>query len=84
LVGAAVYVIELPAHSGFVPDVIAIVTDGVKIGFTVIAIELDVAVAGLTQLAFEVSIHVITSVFTNVVLVNILAFVPVFAPFIFH
>jgi hypothetical protein len=65
----AVNVIEPPAHSGFVPDVIAIVTDGVSTGFTVIAIELDVAIAELTQLAFEVITHVITSVFANVVLV---------------
>jgi hypothetical protein len=65
----AVNVAELPAHSGFVPDVIAIVTDGVTIGFTVITIELDEAIAELTQLAFEVITHVITSVFANVVFV---------------
>jgi hypothetical protein len=64
--------------------VIAILTDGVSIEFTVIAIKLDVAVAGLAQVAFEVITQLTTSVFANVVLVNVVAFVPVFAPFIFH
>ena len=63
----AVNVTEEPAHVGLVPDVIAIVTDGVTLGFTVIVIVLDVTVAGLAQVAFEVILQLTISPLANVV-----------------
>ena len=54
----------------FVPEQIVvadadILTDGVTIGFTVMVIALDVAVAGLAQASEEVITTVITSLFTR-------------------
>ena len=83
-VGVAVNVADAPAHSGFVPDVNAIETDGVKTGFTVIVIPLDVPVAGLAQTAFDVITHVTICPFVNVVVVNVVLFVPAFTPLTCH
>jgi hypothetical protein len=60
LVGVAVKVAEEPAHIGLVPDVSAIETEGTSTGFTVIVIPELVAVVGLAQVAFDVSIQVTT------------------------
>ena len=69
MVGVAVKVADAPAHSGFVPEVSAMETAGVKTGFTVIVIPLDVPVAGLAQVAFEVITQVTISPLFNVVVV---------------
>ena len=60
---------DAPAHSGLVPDVSEIVTEGVTTGFTVIVIPLDVAVAGLAQVAVDVITQVTTWPLVNVVVV---------------
>ena len=41
-----------------VPDVKAIETAGVRVGFTVIAIEFELAVVGLAHVAVDVIVHV--------------------------
>jgi hypothetical protein len=81
-VGVAVNVTDAPAQ--IVVALAAIDTEGTRTAFTVIVIELDVAVTGETQVAFEVRITVTTSPLANVVLVNVVAFVPTFPPFTCH
>ena len=51
---------------------------------TVIETPVLVAVVGVTQFALDVKTQVITSLFARVVLVNVVLFVPTFAPFTFH
>ena len=53
-------------------------------GFTVIGMLLLVAVAGETQVAFEVRITLTTSPFTNPVLLKLGLLVPVLIPFTCH
>ncbi len=67
--GVAVNVTDAPAHVGLLPVVIAAETAGVTVGLIVIVIPVLVAVAGLAQAAFDVSIHVTTWLFVNVVVV---------------
>ena len=71
-------------HVGFEPVVKAIATEGVTVPLTVIEIALDVAFVGLMQVALEVKIQVIISLFVIVLGVKVVAFVPAFAPFTFH
>lgn len=61
MVGVAVKVTDEPEHVGLLPVVIAIVTDGVTVVFTVIVMPVLVAVAGEGQLALLVIEQVITS-----------------------
>ena len=84
MAGVAVNVTEEPAHDGLEPDVSAMLTDGVKVAFTVIAMPLDVASAGLAHAAFEVISQVTICPLVNVVVVKVELFVPAFDPFIFH
>jgi len=58
-VGVAVKVTCEPAQMGLLSTEID--NDGVTVGVTLIVIVLELAVAGLAQLALEVSIHAITS-----------------------
>lgn len=58
MVGVAVNVTDEPAQLGLLPEVIAIDTAGVSVVATVIVIAFDVAVAGDTQFALEVSTQV--------------------------
>jgi len=67
LVGVAVNVTEAPAQT--VVLLATIDTEGVTVAFTVIVMELLVAVALLTQLALLVNCNEITSPFTNEVVV---------------
>ena len=67
LVGVAVNVTLVPAHI-VVADA-AMVTDGVNTGFTVIVTVLEVAVAGLAQVAVEVISTVTWSLLASVVVV---------------
>jgi hypothetical protein len=60
LVGVAVKVTEAPAHI-VVPDPLAIETVGATVPDTVMVMAFDVAVVGLAQGEFEVSIQVTTS-----------------------
>ena len=77
-------VTELFVQLGFAPLVIAILTAGVTDPLTVIVIELDVAVIGDAQVAFEVMTHVTTDPVARVVVVNVALLVPAFVPFTFH
>ena len=63
LVGVAVKVTLAPAQIVCDPLVIAILTDGVRVAFTVMLILLLVAAAGLAQVALLVITHVTTSPF---------------------
>lgn len=67
-----------------VVNVAAILTDGITVDVTVIAIALDVAVGVVTQVSEVVNTTVITSPLTNVVLWNVAMFVPALTPFTFH
>lgn len=53
-------------------------------GFTVIGIVLLVAVAGVAHIAFEVSINLTISPFTNPVVVKVGLLVPALTPFTCH
>jgi hypothetical protein len=61
LEGIAVNVSEEPAQPGFDPEVIEIFTEGLRVLFTVIIIELELTVAVLAQASEEVSSQLITS-----------------------
>jgi hypothetical protein len=77
-------VADAPAHSGLVPDVSEIVTEGVTTGFTVIVIPFDVADTGLAQVAVDVITQVTTWPLVNVVVVKVALLVPAFTPFTCH
>ena len=49
LVGVAVKITSLPEHVGLVPDVMAMLTDGVTLAVIANAIAFDVAVADVTH-----------------------------------
>ena len=84
MVAVAVNVAEEPEHSGFVPPVSAIETEGVTFGFTVIVIVFDVTGFGLAHAALDVITHVTASAFSKVEVVNVGLFVPTFVAPIFH
>jgi hypothetical protein len=64
LVGVAVKVTDCPAQ--IAPDGLALMlTDGVRVVFTVIVIALDVALVGLAQEALEVITQVTTCALVN-------------------
>ena len=64
LVGVAVKVTFVPAQI-VLPGLATILTDGVTFGFTVIVMELEVAVVGFAHGSDEVITQLITSPFTN-------------------
>lgn len=66
-----------------VEDVL-ILTVGVTAAFTAIVIALEVAVVVDAQSAFELITQVTTSLFANVEVAKVTAFVPAFEPFTFH
>ena len=57
---------------------------GVTIGFTVIVLTFEFPVAGEAQVAFDVKITVILSLFSKVFDVNVVELVPTFTPFTCH
>jgi hypothetical protein len=75
-----------PAQVGLVPDVTAVVTEGVTPGV------MDIVMPVLTALVWLEHVdaggidrlQITTSPFANVVEVNVVLFVPTFAPFTFH
>ena len=69
LVGVAVNVTDEPAQVGLVPAVLAIATDGVAVGVTVMVMPVLAAVAGLAQEALDVSTHVTICPVVKVVVV---------------
>ncbi len=77
-------VTDVPAQIGFVPEVIAMEIVGGPTGFTTMVTPALVIVVGFTQGAFEVTVHVTISLFSNVVLIMEALFVPTLAPFTFH
>ena len=84
LVGVAVKVTLLPAHTipaGFA----AIFTLAVMMGFTIIAITLEIAGLPAAQgVTLEINLQVTKSPFTNVLLENTAALMPTTFPFTFH
>ena len=84
MVGVAVKVIELPAHVGLDPEVIAILTEGVTVGRIVIVMPFDDASEGLAHGALDVISHVTIWPLVSAEVVNVALFVPAFDPFIFH
>lgn len=64
--------------------VVAILTDGVTFGTTVILILLDVALFGTAQADAEVTVHHTESLFDIANVVNVELLVPAFVPFTFH
>jgi hypothetical protein len=79
-----VNVAEAPAHSGFVPVVSAIDTEGVTVELTVIVIEFELTLAGLAHVAFEVIVQLTTCPFVKEDVAKVALLVPAFPPFIFH
>ena len=84
MVGVAVNVTDDPAHVGFDPEVIPIVTAGIKTGLIVIVMPVDVAVVGLAHVASDVISQVTTCPFVKVNVVNVALFVPALVPSTFH
>ncbi len=83
-VAVAVNVTDVPAQIVDEPVVMAMLTEGVRFGFTVIVIELLIGLLEARQVALLASTTVMISPLANVVDVNVLLFVPVFTPFTFH
>ena len=54
-------VTDVPAQAGLVPSVIAMEMDGESVGFTVMVIEFELAVAGLAQDELDVITQLTTS-----------------------
>lgn len=67
-------------------DVLAVLieTTGVTLGFTVMLIAFEVAFGADAHKALDVRIHVTTSPFNNVELLNVLLLVPLGEPFTLH
>ena len=72
----------MPGHTGEVPVIDPGVTGGG--GFTVMATPLLVAVAGVAQIAFDVSITLTTSPFAKLVVLKFGLLVPTLLPLICH
>ena len=64
MVGVAVNITDAPEHI-VLPGFAAILTDGIKTGFTVMVMLLLAIVAGAAQVAFDVSDKDTTSSFAN-------------------
>ncbi len=67
-----------------VVDDAEILTEGATLLFTVMLIAFEFAVALVIHVAFEVNTQVTTSLFNNVDVLNVGAFVPALIPFTFH
>ena len=81
--GVAVNVTLVPSHIG--PDgTAAMFTLTGRLGLTVMVIEFEVAGFPVGQVAFEVRMHFMTSLFARVVLVNVGMMEPEFTPFTCH
>jgi hypothetical protein len=63
---------------------VAMLTVGVELVFTVIVKAFEVATVELAHATFEVKTQVTTSLLFKVVLVKTALFVPAFVPFTFH
>ena len=81
MVGVAVKVTFVPAQMVVVPEML---TEGVNNGLTTIVNLLEVAIVGLAQVAFEVNIQVIESLFVNVLSLYVSLSVPTLLPFFLH
>ena len=79
----AVNVTDVPEQI-VLPGLAAMEIVGVTTGFTVMVMELDVTVAGLTQEALLVITQVTTLLLASVVDVKVVELVPVFTPLTFH
>lgn len=82
LLAVAVNTAVLPEQMLLV--VVAILTDGVTFGTTVILILFDVALFGTAQADAEVTVHHTESLFDNANVENVELLVPAFVPFTFH
>jgi hypothetical protein len=72
---------EVPAHIVFPAEIVTVAAAGVV---TVMVTVFEVTVDEVTQAAFEVNTQLTTSLFDNVVVVNVVLLVPTFPPFTFH
>ena len=68
MVGVAVNVQPEPAQPGLLPEVSAMLTDGVTEAVTPTVILFDVAVVAVAQAAFDVSAQLTTSLFAKALL----------------
>jgi hypothetical protein len=82
LVGVAVNVTDVPEQ--IVVCVAEILTPGVTLLLTVIAISLETAFAGVAHVVLLVITTVTLSLLERLLLVNIELFVPVLTPFTLH
>lgn len=82
MVGVAVKVTEAPAQIDVL--VAVMLTDAGVVGVTVIVRALLVDVGAVTQVNELVKIHVKTSPFEIVLVVNVALLVPTFVPFLCH
>jgi hypothetical protein len=82
LVGVAVNVTDVPEQ--IVVALALTLTVGVTSAFTVVAMLLLLAVAVVTQVAFDVITHVTASPFTKLLLLYVALLVPTLAPFNRH
>lgn len=83
--GVAVNVIAFPAQVGFEPEVMAMLTEGVTDGVTVMVIPEEVTVEGLAHASLEVILQVITSPSASVDVIKVEPVAPdIFVPFLLH
>jgi hypothetical protein len=72
---------EAPAHIVFPPEIVTVEAAGVV---TVMVTVFEVTVEEVTQAALDVNTQLTTSLFDNVVVVNVVLLVPTFPPLTFH
>lgn len=75
---------DVPEHAGFVPEVKAIATEAVTVGFTVIVMAFEVAVGVDRHAELLVITHVTTSLLANDEEVYVVPPLPTLLPFTFH
>lgn len=80
--GVAVKFTDVPAHIGFAE--VAMVTEGVTTGFTVMVMVFEVAVGVVGQATDDVITHEIVLPFVSAALVYVALLVPVLVPLSFH
>ena len=84
LVGVAVNVTDDPEAAGFVPALMAMVTEGATDGLTVIVMLLLVAEVAVAHAELEVIVHATTAPLASVVVVKVAELEPAAAPLTLH
>jgi hypothetical protein len=83
LVAEAVNVVGVPEQMVFDGEA-AILTVGVRLGFTIVVMAVELTLAGFAQAAFELSVTAITSPLANDDELYVGLLEPTFTPFIVH